>query len=99
LYNGYLGRAPDQSGWSFWVSVYRNDPAQGVNGHEHLLQAFEQSTEFIDLVYSLEVAPPPVVCDPVEEQACWNGGGLWDSSTCFCEYPSPYDPCYPYYCY
>jgi len=99
LYNAYLGRDPDQSGWSFWVSVYRNDPAQGVNGHEHLLQAFEQSTEFIDLVYSLEAAPPPVVCDPVEEQACWNGGGLWDPSTCFCEYPPPYDPCYPYYCY
>lgn len=98
LYNAYLGRDPDQSGWNFWVSVYRNDLAQGVNGHEHLLQAFEQSTEFIDLVYSLETAPPPVVCDPVEEQACWNGGGLWDPSTCFCEYPPPYDPCYPYYC-
>ena len=99
LYNGYLGREPDPDGFNFWLSVYRNDPAQGVNGHEHMLQAFEGSMEFINLVYSLESAPPPVVCDPVEEQACWNGGGLWDSSTCFCEYPPPYDPCYPYYCY
>ena len=100
LYFGYLGREPDQSGWNFWVSVYRNDLAQGINGHEHMLQAFEQSTEFIDLVYALEPAPPPVVCDPVEEQSCWNNGGIWDSSTCSCEYPPPYyDPCYPYYCY
>jgi len=100
LYNAYLGRDPDQSGWNFWVSVYRNDLAQGINGHEHMLQAFEQSTEFINLVSSLVVAAPPIVCDPVEEQSCWNNGGIWDSSTCFCEYPPPYyEPCYPYYCY
>src|SRR5215213_12670 len=98
LDTGYLGRAPDQDGFKFGLSVYRNDLAQGINGHEHMLQAFEQSTDFINLVYTLEAAPPPVVCDPVDEQACWNGGGLWDSSACSCEYPPPYDPCYPYYC-
>lgn len=99
LYNGYLGRAPDPDGYNFWLSVYRNDLAQGINGHEHMLQAFEGSGEFSNLVYSLEVAPPPVICDSAEEQMCWNNGGLWDPSTCFCEYPPPYDPCYPYYCY
>lgn len=100
LYNGYLGREPEQAGWEFWVNIYRNDLAQGINGHEHLLQGFEGSVEFANLVSNLEAAPPPSVCDPVDEQACWNAGGIWDPSTCFCEYPPPYyDPCYPYYCY
>jgi hypothetical protein len=28
--------------------------------------------------------PPPPVCDPVDEQNCWNSGGSWDASTCSC---------------
>ena len=28
--------------------------------------------------------PPPPVCDPVDEQNCWNSGGSWDASTCGC---------------
>jgi hypothetical protein len=102
LYNGYLGRAPDQGGFDNWLSVYRNDMAQGLNGFEHMLQAFEYSTEFANLVYSLEAAPPPSSCDAFEEQNCNNNGGFWDSSNCFCDYPPPPDPCYSgygYYCY
>lgn len=103
LYYGYLGRAPDQGGFDFWLSVYRNDRAQGINGHEHMLQGFEYSMEFANLVASLEAAPPPSSCDPTEEQFCYNNGGLWDSSNCSCEYyEPPPDPCYGgggYYCY
>jgi hypothetical protein len=94
LYNGYLGRAPDPDGYNFWLSILRNDNAQGLDGREHLLQAFEGSTEFANLVFSLEADPPPSSCDPVEEQNCNNNGGIWDSSTCFCDYPPPPDPCY-----
>ncbi|HEX9944570.1 MAG TPA: hypothetical protein VGG03_21375 [Thermoanaerobaculia bacterium] len=36
--------------------------------------------------------PPPPTCDPQEEQACWDLGGNWDSSTCTCYQ----DPCYQY---
>jgi hypothetical protein len=36
--------------------------------------------------------PPPPTCDPQEEQACWNMGGNWSSSTCTCYQ----DPCYQY---
>ena len=35
--------------------------------------------------------PPPPTCSTESEQACYNQGGTWDSSTCSCEYPS--DPC------
>jgi hypothetical protein len=102
LYNGYLGRAPDQGGFDNWLTAYRNDLAQGINGHEHLLQGFEYSTEFANLVASLEIEPPPSYCDPMEEQLCYNNGGLWDSGNCSCEYfEPPPDPCYSqgYYCY
>jgi hypothetical protein len=84
--------------------VLRNDNAQGINGREHLLQGFEYSTEFMNLVYALEAsAPPPPSCDPVEEQDCYYQGGSWDSASCFCTiiYEPPPDPCgaYGYYCY
>lgn len=36
--------------------------------------------------------PPPPTCDPQQEQACWNMGGNWNSSTCTCYQ----DPCYQY---
>lgn len=40
--------------------------------------------------------PPPPSCDPVDEQACYNNGGSWDSSTCSCNFfnPDP-QPCRP----
>jgi hypothetical protein len=97
-----LGRSPDQGAFDFWLSVYRNDNAQGLNGFEHMLQAFEGSQEFANLVYALDAVPPPSSCDVFEEQNCNNGGGFWDSSTCSCDYPPPPDPCgggYNYYCY
>lgn len=38
--------------------------------------------------------PPPPTCDPQQEQACWDVGGTWNSSTCTCNYYQ--DPCYQY---
>jgi hypothetical protein len=54
LYHAYLQRDPDTGGYNFWLSVLQNDNAQGLNGKEHLIQAFELSSEFSDLVSSLE---------------------------------------------
>ncbi|HEX8633127.1 MAG TPA: DUF4214 domain-containing protein [Pyrinomonadaceae bacterium] len=94
LYNAYLWRAPDADGYNFWLNTLRNDNAQGINGREHLLQAFEYSTDFANLIYSLEAAPPSNVCDVTEEQNCYSYGGSWNSSTCACTYYEPPDPCY-----
>jgi hypothetical protein len=94
LYNGYLGRAPDPNGYSYWLDVLRNYNSQGINGREYVLQGFEYSTEFANLVYPLEVEPPPSTCDAMAEQFCNNNSGFWDSSTCSCEYyEPPPDPC------
>lgn len=42
--------------------------------------------------------PPPPTCDPYEEQNCYNYGGSWDSTNCYC-YQN--DPCTvsPWNCY
>jgi len=100
LYAAYLQRDPDPGGYEFWLSVLRSDNAQGLNGREHLLQGFEYSTEFMNLVNSL-IATDPLeeACDPVEEQSCYNMGGIWDSDTCSCTLTcNPYDEqmCYYY---
>jgi Domain of unknown function (DUF4214) len=91
LYWAYLRRAPEESGYNFWLSVLKNDEAQGLDGREHLLQAFEGSQEFMNIISSLD-APPQPGCDVNEEQNCYNQGGDWDSSTCSCTYNS--DPCW-----
>jgi len=100
LYVTYLLREPDTSGLNFWVGALQNDNANGMNGREHLIRAFEESGEFSDVVASLEMtAPPeePTLCDTVQEQSCYNQGGSWDATTCSCTYiqpdPDP-DPCY-----
>jgi hypothetical protein len=33
--------------------------------------------------------PPPPQCDPVEELACYDNGGFWDSNTCLCAPGNP----------
>jgi hypothetical protein len=107
LYWGYLHRGPDENGYNSWLSVLRSDNAQGINGREHLLQGFEYSQEFMNLIYSMEAPDPPAPsCDPVQEQNCYNQGGSWDPDSCFCTiiYEPPPDPCggyggYGYYCY
>lgn len=94
LYYAYLQRAPDSDGYNFWLGVLRSDNAQGLNGREHLIQGFEWSGDFMNLVYSLEVAPPPNTCDAALEQDCYNNGGSWNTNTCSCEYyDPPPDPC------
>jgi len=98
LYQAYLLRDPDSGGYNAWLSVLQNDNAQGLNGREHLLQGFEYSQEFANLIGGLEMMPtpdpPPTSCDPVQEQNCYNAGGSWDSATCTCIYEPPPDPCY-----
>lgn len=85
LYNAYLQRDPDESGYANWLSTLQYDNAHGLNGREHLLQGFEYSTEFINLVNSLTPADPlEEACDPVEELNCYYNGGTWDANTCFC---------------
>ena len=34
--------------------------------------------------------PQPTTCDPYEEQYCYDQGGTWNASTCYCRI---YDPC------
>jgi len=58
LYYAYLQREPDTGGYNFWLSVLQNDIAQGQNGKEHLILAFEGCPEFSDLVNSLEAIAP-----------------------------------------
>jgi hypothetical protein len=58
LYFGYLQRGPDPGGFAFWLNILHSDNAQGLNGRENLLQAFELSQEFIDEVNSLQAMPP-----------------------------------------
>jgi hypothetical protein len=94
LYRVYLQRDPDEGGFNFWLGVLQSDNAQGMNGREHLLQAFEQSAEFANLVYALEPGYPPPYCDLVQEQDCYNQGGAWDPGICQCELPPPPDPCW-----
>lgn len=101
LYWSYLQRAPDESGYNFWLSVLRDDNARGINGREHLIQGFEHSDEFRVLLESLEAGSQTVSCDTVQEQNCYNQGGWWDSTNCSCtiiEEPPP-DPCYYQYGY
>lgn len=85
LYQAYLGRDPDHDGYLFWLATLQSDRAQGLNGFEHLLQGFEYSTEFMNLVNSLAAADPlEEACDSVAEQDCYNNYGIWDSDTCSC---------------
>jgi Domain of unknown function (DUF4214) len=53
LYLAYLQRPPDTSGYNFWLSILRNDNANGIDGRAHLLTAFEVSDEFRIRVYAL----------------------------------------------
>lgn len=95
LYWAYLMRNPEDAGYYGWLSILQNYNAQGVNGREYLLQGFEGSAEFQNLVNSLDASlpppPPPSSCDPVQEQSCYDNGGIWNLSTCFCN--APPDPC------
>ena len=50
LYAAYLQRDPDASGYANWLSTLQYDNAHGLNGREHLLQGFEYSIEFMNLV-------------------------------------------------
>ena len=99
LYYAYLQRDPDPDGYNFWLVVLRSDNAHGLNGRDHLMQGFEYSTEFMQLVSGLVPAEPlEDACDPVEAQDCANGGGTWDNIECACTYPcNSYDESMCYY--
>lgn len=53
LYQTFLLRQPDASGYAFWLSVLRNDNNNGVNGRAHLIQAFVEAPEFRNLVRAI----------------------------------------------
>lgn len=48
--------------------------------------SYQNPPEFI-----FDPPPPAPICDPADEQYCYDTGGSWDSSTCSCNYY--YDPC------
>ncbi|MCP9494727.1 MAG: RICIN domain-containing protein [Pyrinomonadaceae bacterium MAG19_C2-C3] len=67
LFYGYYQRAPASPEHASWLSTLGSYNAQGQNGRELLLQSFETSSEFVNLVYSLELAPadePSAELDP-----------------------------------
>ncbi|HXM46935.1 MAG TPA: DUF4214 domain-containing protein [Pyrinomonadaceae bacterium] len=85
LYYAYLQRDPDADGYAFWLATLQSDNANGLNGREHLLQGFEGSTEFMNLVSSLvATAALEDACDPIDQQYCANTGGSWDPDSCTC---------------
>jgi Domain of unknown function (DUF4214) len=90
LYAAYLGRDPDEGGYNSWLAALHDDEANGRDGREHLIQGFEYSTEFANVVASIEMTTEPT-CDPVQEQSCYDSGGTWDSGSCLCTIPP--DPC------
>jgi hypothetical protein len=90
LYAAYLEREPDEGGYNFWLSILRDDNANGRDGREHLLQGFEYSTEFANVVDSI-VMTTTAACDATQEQSCYDSGGNWDAGTCSCTIPP--DPC------
>jgi hypothetical protein len=50
------------------------------------------ATQYGNSLVQLRAAfAPPSSCDPVQQQNCYDDGGLWHSSTCTCSYPQ--DPC------
>ena len=53
LYKSYLMRQPDQEGWTFWTE------ACDVNGREAVRQAFDESTEFHNIVANLTTSGSP----------------------------------------
>lgn len=92
LYAGFLQREPDEGGYNFWLSILQNENSQGLPGRAHLIVAFEECSEFADLINALEGSlPPQPTCNPAEEQACYNNGGTWDPGLCSCTYEP--DPC------
>lgn len=109
-YVAYLLREPDAGGFNYWLAAMQNDYAEGRNGRDHLIRAFEESAEFgqvVSRINSPEAPPPPALCDDTQQITdCYNAGGTWTTDTCSCTYPepepTPEDPCYSghyYMCY
>jgi hypothetical protein len=42
-----------------------------------------------DVLFYPPASPPPSSCDPAQAQACFDGGGSWDSNNCTCNYYEP----------
>lgn len=59
LYSTYLQREPDETGYTTWLGTLRADNARGEGGREHLVRAFEESTEFANLVAG-DIAANPI---------------------------------------
>jgi hypothetical protein len=82
LYWGYLLREPDPGGYNTWINALQNYNAQGLDGRELVLQGFEYSTEFANLVAALERVPeepPPPPPPPCTDN---DGDGYCSSQDC-----------------
>jgi hypothetical protein len=95
LYQTFLLRQPDTSGYAHWLSVLQNDNNNGLNGRAHLIQAFVESPEFRNLIIGFIDTPAatPFCNDPPAEQACYSENGIWDPDDCSCTIEPNHDPC------
>jgi hypothetical protein len=48
-----------------------------------------QQSHFTDVLFYPPAPPPPSSCDSTQAQACFDGGGSWDSNSCSCSYYEP----------
>jgi len=85
----HSGKVMDISGASYASGAYLIQHSLNGGGN----QRFQLS-----LTSSPPPPPPPPTCDPNDEQNCYNQGGTWDPSICYCNQPNQCNSS-PWYCY
>ncbi len=95
----YTNRRPENGGAAPGSFPDAQNPANSTyvfQGVGFQLPAWDPNSFQSPPTFSFLPPPPPPSCDPVDEQACYNNGGSWNSSTCSCNYfdPDP-EPCRP----
>ncbi|MCA1613946.1 MAG: S8 family peptidase [Acidobacteria bacterium] len=96
-YMTYLSRCVDESdgGFQFWLNDLDgrriNRPGNVEQDYKDMVNAFLSSGEY-RLRFHGNVTPPQsgaqcfVGCDPFERQSCLQFGGVWDESSCLCDF-------------
>ncbi len=93
----YTNRRPENGGAAPGNFPDAQNPANSTyhfQGVGFQLPAWDPNSFQSPPTFSFLPPPPPPSCDPVDEQACYNNGGSWNSSTCSCNYFEP-EPCPP----